>query len=229
MQFGSLSKAGGENRLNVAVSRAREKIYIVSSIEPEQLNVSGVKNRGPRLMRQYLEYAKAVSARSEEAQSSILRSINPQLDVGQKMAGHFESEFEEQVARALEDRGLVVRPQVGVSGYRIDLGVVDPDAPSRYLLGIECDGAAYHSARDARERDAYRQRFLESRGWTIHRIWSRNWWSNPRREVESVLRKVRVLGAAPSSLRAEEATQPATQPAVEEPGKGECPHAEHNN
>src|SRR5690606_10456535 len=85
--------------------------------------------------------------------------------------------------------------QVGVSGYRIDLGVVDPDQPSRYLLGIECDGASYHSARSVRERDAYRQRFLEHRGWTIHRIWSRNWWRDKNREAEKVLELVGRLRA----------------------------------
>ena len=192
MGFGSLSTEGGENRLNVAVSRSREKIYVVSSIEPEQLNVAGVKNRGPRLLRQYLEYAKAVGAANNDGQAAVLRGINTDVDVQRGAAdAHFDSDFEEQVAQALEREGLVVKPQVGVSGYRIDLGVVDAADPSRYLLGIECDGATYHSARDVRERDAYRQRFLESRGWRIHRIWSRNWWQNPRREVEAVLRLVR--------------------------------------
>lgn len=198
MHFGSLSTEGGENRLNVAVSRSREKIYVISSIEPEELNVSTAKNRGSRLLRQYLEYAKAVSTASNDGQAAVLRGINTDVDVRPGDTDpHFESEFEEQVAQALEREGLVVRPQVGVSGYRIDLGIVDAADPTRFLLGIECDGASYHSARDVRERDAYRQRFLESRGWRIHRIWSRNWWQNPRREVEAVLRLVRGRGGEP--------------------------------
>ena len=73
--------------------------------------------------------------------------------------------------------------QIGCSGYRIDLAVIHPQESSRYILGIECDGAMYHSARSARERDIYRQRFLESKGWNITRIWSRNWWQNPEKEI----------------------------------------------
>ncbi|MCA8940389.1 MAG: DUF559 domain-containing protein, partial [Planctomycetes bacterium] len=185
--FGSLSQEGGENRLNVAVSRAKEAIIIVASIEPEQLNVGESKNRGPRLVRAYLEYARAVARQSEEARQAVLREINPVKDAHVGTSASFESPFEEQVYEALRAKGLQVDTQVGVSGYRLDLAIVDPNMNSRYLIGIECDGATYHSAPSVRERDAYRQRFLESRGWVIHRRWSRNWWRNPEREVEAIL------------------------------------------
>jgi very-short-patch-repair endonuclease len=193
-RFGSLNKEGGDNRLNVAVSRAKERIVVVSSIEPEQLDVAGSKNRGPRLLRDYLAYAKAVSRRESEERDAVLRSVNPALDVNLGVArAPFESPLEEQIHDALTRRGLGLVPQVGVSGYRIDFGVVDPKDPTRYLLGIECDGATYHSAASARERDVYRQRFLESRGWTIHRVWSRNWWRNRDAEVEEIVRRVDAL------------------------------------
>ena len=86
---------------------------------------------------------------------------------------------------ALVERGYHVDTQVGVAGYRIDLAIYDPNT-SRYILGIECDGATYHSSKSARERDIHRQRFLESRGWNIIRIWSRDWWENPQREIDEI-------------------------------------------
>jgi very-short-patch-repair endonuclease len=89
--------------------------------------------------------------------------------------------------------GYEVVTQVGMSGYRIDLAIVDPNDHSKYILGIECDGAMYHSSANAKERDVYRQRFLESRGWIIERIWSRNWWRNPAAEIERIDMKVKEL------------------------------------
>ena len=78
-----------------------------------------------------------------------------------------------------------------MSGYRIDLAITHPNDASRYILGIECDGAMYHSSANAKERDVYRQKYLESRGWTIERIWSRNWWKNPSAEIERIDQKVK--------------------------------------
>lgn len=97
----------------------------------------------------------------------------------------FDSNFEEQVYDALVERGYCVDTQVGVSGYKIDLAIYDSKT-SRYILGIECDGAIYHSSKSARERDIHRQRFLESRGWHIVRIWSRDWWQNPKAEIDKI-------------------------------------------
>lgn len=105
----------------------------------------------------------------------------------------FDSLFEEEVYNALVAKGYRIRTQVGASTYRIDLAVVDPNNPSRYLLGIECDGAMYHSSKTARERDVMRQRFLEKRGWTIERIWSRNWWKRPQDEVARIEKKIQEL------------------------------------
>ena len=99
-----------------------------------------------------------------------------------------ESPFEEEVAAALRSAGYHVDSQVGCEGYRIDLCVVDPQQPGRYILGIECDGATYHSARSARDRDKLRQRILEHRGWILHRIWSPDWWQDRDAEVDRLLR-----------------------------------------
>ena len=93
-----------------------------------------------------------------------------------KPAATFESPFEQAVGEALSNAGWQVRPQVGVSGYRIDLGIVHPDKPGAYLAGIECDGATYHRAATARDRDKVREQVLRNLGWTILRIWSPDWW-----------------------------------------------------
>lgn len=104
-----------------------------------------------------------------------------------------ESLFEEQVLEELTKRGLEVDAQVGVAGYRIDLAIKDPEQPGKYLLGIECDGWTYHSAKTARDRDRLRQAVLEERGWRLHRIWSRDWFRSPDTEVEKILRLVEKL------------------------------------
>jgi very-short-patch-repair endonuclease len=100
------------------------------------------------------------------------------------------SPFEEAVYQALTAQGLTLHRQVGVSNYRIDLGVADPQQPGRYLLGIECDGAIYHSAPTARERDRLRQQVLEQLGWKMHRIWSHDWIGNQPAEIEKVMARL---------------------------------------
>src|SRR5262249_37087581 len=82
----------------------------------------------------------------------------------------FDSPFEEAVAESIQRLGYQVHPQVGMAGFFIDIGVIHPRDDGRYVLGVECDGAAYHSSQYARDRDPLRQTILESRGWTIHRI-----------------------------------------------------------
>ncbi|GAA0692417.1 MULTISPECIES: AAA domain-containing protein [Clostridium] len=189
--FGSLSQDGGENRLNVAISRAKDKIYVVTSIEPEDLNVDSSRNNGPKLFKKYLQYVRAVSEGNKNVEKEILYSVCDSL-ISRNTNIHYDSDFENQVHDALQREGLIVDTQIGVSGYKIDLGIYD-NISSRYILGIECDGAAYHSSKSARERDIYRQRYLESRGWNIIRIWSRDWWNNPQKEVEKIVNKVNEL------------------------------------
>ncbi|MFZ3588904.1 AAA domain-containing protein [Bacillus sp. DJP31] len=186
-RFGTLGQQGGENRLNVAITRAKEQIYVVSSIEPSDLNVATAKNDGPRLLRSYLEYAKAVSSLRKDEVEAVLVQLNENKNIKKQAATlSFDSPFEEQVYNELTKLGYKVDTQVGMSGYRIDLSVVHPNYPEKYILGIECDGAMYHSAPSAKERDVYRQKFLESKGWKITRIWSRTWWRNSSVEIERI-------------------------------------------
>lgn len=186
--FGWLNQQGGENRLNVAISRAKQKVHIVTSINPSELQVEDVKNDGPRYLKKYLEYAVAISNRDKEAAKQILHSLSD--DKNPRQAVTFEGDFENQVYDALVKMGFEVDTQVGIGGYRIDMAV---KKRGNYVLGIECDGKLYHSSKTARERDYHRQKYLESRGWKIYRIWSTNWWKNPTQEIEKISAIVDIL------------------------------------
>lgn len=186
-RFGTLGQQGGENRLNVAVTRAKEEIHLVSSIEPHELNVSSTKNDGPKFLKSYMEYAQAVSKIQKDVAEAVLSDLNEEMNTKRQEDDlRFDSPFESQVYEHLTNIGYKVDTQVGMSGYRIDLAIAHPNNPEKYILGIECDGAMYHSAPSAKERDVYRQRFLESKGWKIARIWSRNWWKDPNSEIEKI-------------------------------------------
>ena len=170
MNFGPVSQRGGERRLNVAITRAREKVVIVSSVRAADFPVGAELAGGGLHLRSYLDYAE----RGEVA-----------LIVGTESSeGDFESTFEEAIAGAIRELGYEVVPQVGVSGFRVDLGVIHPDEPGRFVLGVECDGAAYHSAVTARDRDRLRQDILEDLGWRIERVWSPDWNANRGQAVD---------------------------------------------
>ena len=184
-RFGWLNQKGGENRLNVAISRAKKKVRIVLSFDPEELQVDAAKNEGPKILKKYLKYAKAVSDGNPELAQEILKSLSDSPN--NTDVDWFDSPFEEEVCQALREKGYDVRTQIGIGGYRIDMAVVKDD---RYVLGIECDGRLYHSSSSARERDFHRQKYLESRGWRIHRIWSSNWWNNRQNEIDKIVNLV---------------------------------------
>ncbi len=189
--FGWLNQLGGENRLNVAISRAKKKIYIVTSINPSELPVDDLKNEGPKLFRKYLEYCWAINNHDITLANSILHSFSEG-----KIAGHddemISNDLLNQVYGALVAHGLNVERNVGVAGYKIDIGIRDKNN-KRYLLGIECDSKLYNSDMPTRERDIYRQTYLESRGWKIYRLWSSNWWHNQEKEIENILNILNTL------------------------------------
>ena len=192
-RFGALNMKGGENRLNVAVTRARREMVVVSSIEPSDIKPTS-RHDGPRRLKQFLEYVKATNAFNKKGQEDVLTNLNPGMrKVRDSKRTEFDSDFEAQVYEKLSERGYVVKTQVGFSGYRIDLAVVHPDDENRYVLGIECDGATFHSTKSVRERDVMRQKFLEEKGWIMERIWSRNWWRNPNREIDRLEARIREL------------------------------------
>ena len=169
MTFGPLSSDGGERRLNVLITRSRHCCAVFSSIKADDIDTSRARVPGSQALKTFLKYAELGI-----------------LDTDTSQGQDYDSEFERQVAEALARTGWETRPQIGVAGFFIDLAVVDPDTPGRYLLGIECDGANYHRSRSARDRDRLRQSVLESRGWNIHRIWSTDWFHRPEEELKKV-------------------------------------------
>ncbi|MCB9564858.1 MAG: hypothetical protein H6708_31105 [Kofleriaceae bacterium] len=189
MNFGPLGKDGGERRLNVAITRAREQLVVFSSIEPDAIAADaaapGVRHLG-ELLGFVRDGGGAAAAADRAPSSAIVASI----------------------AAALTARGWSVQPSVGCAGYRIDLAVVDPDDSGRYVLGIECDGAAYAAAPVARDRDRLRGQVLAGLGWRLHRIWALDWWLDPDKEAQrmhsaviaaiAALRQARRAQAAPT-------------------------------
>lgn len=167
--FGPVGRDGGERRLNVLITRARKRCEVFSSLVAEDISLEGAGKPGVRALKEFLKLAKdGYSAFAETTGRG------------------FDSDFEEAVALAIQGLGYDCRPQVGMAGFFIDLAVLDPQDPDRYLLGVECDGAAYHSSRYARDRDRLRQAILERRGWSLHRIWSTDWFYRREREVEKL-------------------------------------------
>lgn len=180
LRFGPINRVGGERRLNVAVTRARYRTTVVCSFPPEALTrTAELRNIGPRLLYEYVLYCQREGELPEP----------PQLDPTRFP----DSPFEEEVLEALRSAGYEVDPQVGASAFRIDLAVRDPRAPERYLVGIECDGATYHSSPAARDRDRLRQEILENLGWRIIRIWSTDWMEDPQRELSRLIDRIEEL------------------------------------
>jgi very-short-patch-repair endonuclease len=171
-RFGPLNNRDhGYRRLNVAVTRARERMTLVSSFTHQDLDATKQASRGVELLRQYLQFAASGGNQLGDGAGS---EIAP-------------NDFEADIATVLGSKGISVAPQWGTSGYRIDLVAAHPQRPGRFVLAIECDGASYHSAPTARERDRLRQQHLEALGWRFHRIWSTDWFCRKGQEVERAL------------------------------------------
>ena len=203
MNFGPLNRAGGWRRLNVAVTRARREMVVFASFTPGLIDLNRTSAEAVRDLRHFLEFAERGPRALGEAVAGS--------------RGGFESPFEQAVARALRERDWTVIPQIGVSRFRIDLGVVHPDSPGDYLCGVECDGASYHSAATARDRDKVREAVLKGLGWSLVRVWSTDWWIDPQGALD------RLTAALDAELaRAREAAQAkaaatavATEPTTE--------------
>ena len=169
MSFGPLNGEGGERRLNVLISRAKLRCEVFSSITGDDIDLERARSRGVAALKLFLTFAQT-----------------GKLGVAEETGRDPDSVFEEEVAARLRGLGYDVRTQIGVAGFFVDLAVSDPEKPGRYVLGIECDGAQYHSSRSARDRDRLRQSVLESHRWIIHRIWSTDWYLRPDEELKKV-------------------------------------------
>ena len=166
-RFGPINHPKGHRRLNVLFTRAKEGLKLFTSLTPNSVREGGEKGR--QIFKSYLDYA-----------------VTQKIETGINTERSTDSDFEDWVKEELENLGYDVVPQVGVSGFFIDLGIKHKSFKYGYLAGVECDGAAYHSSVSARDNDITRQRVLEGMGWNIYRIWSTNWFDNPKVEIKKL-------------------------------------------
>ncbi len=179
-RFGPINSVVGHRRLNVLFTRAKHQLVLFSSLPTEKIKPSETTHWGVRALKEYLDFART-----------------GRLEQGIVTGKTEDSPFEVAVRRALESAGFTCEPQVGVAGFFVDLGVRHPRYPDHFMAGIECDGAAYHSSRSARDRDRLRQAVLESLGWHIFRIWSTDWFADPHAQLDKLIAHLQLLKATP--------------------------------
>ena len=197
MNFGPLNGQGGERRLNVLITRARLRCEVFTNLTPDDIDLNSTQSLGVRALKHFLAYA-----RTGQLGLSVPSGREP------------DSPFEREVIKLLKSLNYQVVPQVGCAGYFIDMAVVDPDHPGRYILGVECDGATYHSARSARDRDRLREQVLRAQGWKLHRIWSTDFIHHPADE----LRRLREAIESERQIASQTAeVPPLVPPAVPDP------------
>ena len=170
-RFGPVNQANGHRRLNVLFTRARERIDLFTSMNSGDINAPPGSSEGVNTLKSYLAYART-----------------GQLETGVTTDGLPDSDFEVAVANRLRARGFKVTHQVGVSGFKVDLGVEHEDYPHGFIAGIECDGKTYHSSRSARDSDILRQELLEAQGWRIYRVWSTDWFRDQDNEIDRLVK-----------------------------------------
>jgi very-short-patch-repair endonuclease len=192
-QWGPLLRDGGERRLNVAATRAKHNLTLVSSFSSQDVDPDRLTKAGAKLLADYLEYAGSGGTSSATSGGGVL---NP-----------FEADVRDRLAAC----GITVVPQFGVGGYRVDFAATHPDDADRMLLAIEADGTSYRQSGSVRDRDRLRGEHLQRLGWRFHRIWSTNWFRDPQAEV-SKLQKAYVEAVHEAQL-----AEPAPEPAADEP------------
>ncbi len=192
MNFGPLNTAGGERRLNVLITRAKMRCHVFTNLRADDIDLNRTGSRGLRAFKAFLAYADTGAL--EE----------PAVESGREV----DSPFQKAVADRLRSLGHDVREEVASGGKFIDLAVVDPERRGRYILGIECDGASYHSSRSARDRDRLREQHLKDLGWRLHRIWSTDWFKHPDRELKRAAEAIEQAKAAPPAAPVESRAKP---------------------
>lgn len=200
MNFGPMNRNGGERRLNVAITRARKEVVVFSTLRAEHIDLTRTRSKGAADLKAFLDYA--------ERGPAVL-TLKTTGDAGKTGI----SSFEKNLALDVVSRGHTVHQQVGCSGFRIDLGIVDPTCPGSYTLGIICDGANYHTSRTARDRDMLRESVLEGLGWNLHRVWSMDYLENPEQELSRIDAAVRTA--------IDKANQPVRPSSLESPAKAQ--------
>jgi hypothetical protein len=170
MRFGPLSAKGGERRLNVAITRAKRNVKLVSSILPSDLNLAHTNSVGVKMLRSYIEFAMSGKL-AEHKISGFERE---------------EDDFVSAVNGFINSCGYRTKKYLGHSDYKLDIAVEHPEKEGVYIAGIECDGIAYKKAKTARDRDHLRKSVLENMNWKLYRVWSAEWRTNVETEREKL-------------------------------------------
>ena len=174
-RFGPIAGNTGWRRLNVIFTRAKKQLELFTSLRAADIKLSDTPSKGTLSLKEYLDYAETGRL----------------PDYGTVGGKEPDSDFEIAVTHHLNLNGFNTTAQVGVAGFFIDIGVQHPMREGEFVLGVECDGATYHSAKSVRDRDRLRQEILEKKGWRIHRIWSTDWFKNRDKEVQRLVEAVK--------------------------------------
>ena len=208
-QWGPLLRDGGERRLNVAATRAKHRLTLVSSFSAHDVDPSRVTKAGARMLAEYLEYAGSGGV-PVAASGSSSEELEP---------------FAESVRSRLAEYGITVVPAYGVGGYRVDFAFAHPDDPKRMILAVEADGASYRDSGSVRDRDRLRKEHLERLGWRYRRLWSTNWFHDPDGEAARLREAYEQAVAESGPLEEDEppAEEPAPAPRASAPERGRQP------
>ncbi len=201
MNFGPLNREGGWRRLNVAVSRARQEMIVFSTLAPEQIDLSRTSAEGVAALKAFLDYANGCALTNTET------TMFKRSEEKESIAG--------SICKALSQSGYTTQKMVGTSKYRVDVGVVSPQNPGQYLLGILLDGESYHTARTTRDREISQVSVLRGLGWNIYRIWTVDWWENSAREKERLLTYLKELERQPAQTVLMSKNRQMEKPALE--------------
>lgn len=174
MNFGPLNRLGGERRLNVAISRARYEMIIYSTLKADQIDLNKTSSIGVAGFKRFLEYAQKGEKIVTDKQTSVFSGAS----------------IENLIAKEIRKHGYVVHTNIGCSGYKIDLGIVDKSKSSNYVLGILCDGDNYRQTKTARDREIVQNTVLRLLGWNIHKVWTMDWWENPKEVVQQIMQAI---------------------------------------
>ncbi len=189
LNFGPLNREGGWRRLNVAITRARYEMKVFSTLRSDQIDISRTSSEGVASMKAFLEY-------SEKGKLALPLKQNKNKPTS--------SFFEKMVANEIKKMGYSVQTNIGCSGYKIDIGVVNPKIPSEYILGILTDGLTYHAAKTAKDREVVQTEVLKMLGWNIYRLWSPDWWDNSQKVLQDIVNVIKELEESPIKAEASE-------------------------
>ena len=198
LNFGPLNREGGWRRLNVAVSRARYEMKVYSTLRADQIDITRSASEGVAGVKAFLEYAEKGRATLTNQKTGVI---------------NIESGFEKLMADEIRKHGYDVVTNIGCSGYRIDIGIVNKEKPSEYILGILCDGNNYNAAKTAKDREIIQHEVLKLLGWTLHKIWSTDWWENPEGVIKEVLDAIRIAELNKDKIAEEQPESISIEPA----------------